>query len=143
MYKHISNPIVERTNNLDSWEDVKQILEVETQNQTTTDLMDHSNVIQTPQKQELQLGKRTFSYMHSEMDIDDQLSEQLIKNTKGDEELDLEGFLVEFTGEGKGIFHIRQGSSETSSASKGTTITIEHLSSTLLSTPEVSQASIA
>jgi hypothetical protein len=51
---------------------VKNILEAEAQNQTTTQSMDQSNVIQTPQKQELQLGKRTFPNMHSEMDIDDQ-----------------------------------------------------------------------
>jgi len=69
--------------------------------------MDQSNVIQTPQKHELQLRKRTFLDMHYEMDIDDQLSERIIKMTKCDEYLDLEGFLVEFTGEGKGILQIR------------------------------------
>jgi hypothetical protein len=67
--------------------------------------------------------------MHFEMDIDDHLSEKLRKNTKGDEELDLEGFLVEFIGEGKGILQIRKGSSEASSTSKGLAITIAHLSS--------------
>jgi hypothetical protein len=36
---------------------------------------------------------------------------------------------------------IRQGSSEASSSSKGPVITIDHLTSTLSSTPEVSQAS--
>jgi hypothetical protein len=35
--------------------------------------------------------------MHSEMDIVDQLSEKLRKKPKGDEELDLQGFLAEFT----------------------------------------------
>ena len=66
------------------------------------------------------------------MDIDDHLSEKLRKNTKGDEELDLEGFLAEFTGEGKGIFQIIQGSSEASSTSKRLAITIENLSLGLL-----------
>jgi hypothetical protein len=91
MYKHMPNHVVERTIDLDSWEDVKEILEAKTQNQTNTQLMDQSNVIQTPQKQELQIGKRTFSNTHYEMGIDDQLSEQLKKNLKGDEELYLEG----------------------------------------------------
>jgi hypothetical protein len=77
------------------------------------------------------------------MDIDDQLSDQLRQMTKGDEKLDLEGFWVEFTGEGNGIFQIKQGSSEASSSSKEPIITIEHLSSTLLSKPEVSQTSKA
>jgi hypothetical protein len=58
--------------------------------------MDQSNALQNPRKQELQLGKRTFLDMHSKMDIDDQLSEKLRKKTKGDEELDLEGFLADF-----------------------------------------------
>jgi hypothetical protein len=119
MYKILPNPVVEINANMDSWENVKKILEEEAQNQTTTESMDQSNVIQTPQKQELQLGKMTFLDMHSEMDIDDHLSESLRKKTKGDEELDLEGFLADFTGEGKGIFQIRQGSSEASSSSKG------------------------
>jgi len=47
--------------------------------------MDQSNVIQTPQKQQLQLGKRNFSNMHYKMDIDDHLSEKLRKSTKCDE----------------------------------------------------------
>ena len=72
------------------------------------------------------------------MDIDDQLSENIRKNTKGDEELYLEGFLADFTIEGKGIFQIRQGSSEVSLVSKGPAITIEHLNSAPLSTLEVS-----
>jgi hypothetical protein len=75
MYNHMPNPIVERNANLDSWENVKKILEVEAQIQTTIESMDQSNEIKTPHKQELQLGKRTFLDMHSEMDIDDQLSE--------------------------------------------------------------------
>jgi len=82
-YKHLPNPIVEITTNLYSWEDVKQILEVEAKNQTSTQSVDQSNVIHTHQKQELQNGKRTFSDLNSEMDIDDQLSEQLNKNPKG------------------------------------------------------------
>ena len=53
MYKHMSNPIVEINSKLYSWEDNKQILEEEAQNQTTTQSMDQSNVIQTPQKEEL------------------------------------------------------------------------------------------
>jgi hypothetical protein len=101
--------------------------------------MDQFNVIQTPHNQELQIGKRKFAYMHSEMDIDDHLSEKLGKKNKVDEELDLDGFLAEFTGEGKGILQIIQGSSEDNSTSKGSSITIEHLSSTLLSTPEFLQ----
>jgi len=80
----------------------------------------------------------TFLDMHYEMDIDDHLSEWLWKNNKVDEELDLEGFLADFIGEGKGIFQIRQGSSEASSTSKGPSIIIEHLTSALLSTPKVS-----
>jgi hypothetical protein len=69
------------------------------------------------------------------------LSEKLSKKTKGDEELDLEGFLAEFIVEGKGILQIIQGSSEASSTSKGPTITIDNISSTLLSTPQFSQTS--
>jgi len=72
------------------------------------------------------------------MDINDKLSEK-IKNIKGDEELDLLGFLVEFTWKGKGIFQIRQGLSEASLDSKGLAITIEHITSALLSTIEVSR----
>jgi hypothetical protein len=49
----MSNPIVEINSKLYSWEDNKQILEEEAQNQTTTQSMDQSNVIQTPQKEEL------------------------------------------------------------------------------------------
>jgi hypothetical protein len=60
MYKHVPNLAVERTANLDSWEDIKQILEVEAQNQTTTESMDQYNVIQTPHKQELLLGAGPF-----------------------------------------------------------------------------------
>jgi len=71
IYRHLQNHIVERTTNLDSRKEIKKILEAEAQNQTTTESMDQSNVIQTPQKQELQLGMRTFSNMHHEMDIDD------------------------------------------------------------------------
>jgi len=85
MYKHMSNPVVEITANLDSLEEVKQILEARAQNQTITQSMNQSNVIQTPRKQELQIGKRKFSDMHYEMDINDQLSEQLRKNHKCDE----------------------------------------------------------
>lgn len=76
--------------------------------------------------------------MHSEMDIDDQLSGKLRKKTKVNEELNLEGFLAKFTREGKGILKIRQGSSEASSTSKGPSIIIECLTLALLSTPKVS-----
>jgi hypothetical protein len=79
VYKHIPNPVVEITANLDSWEYFKNILEGEAQNQTTTESTDKSNLIQTPEKQELQLGKRIFLDMHCEMDIDDQLSEKIRK----------------------------------------------------------------
>ena len=40
MYKNLPNPIVERISNLDSWEDVKKILEAQAQNKTTIELMD-------------------------------------------------------------------------------------------------------
>jgi len=53
MYKHLLNHVVERTSNMDPWEDVKQILKAKAQNQTTTQSMDQSNVIQTPHKKEL------------------------------------------------------------------------------------------
>jgi hypothetical protein len=128
MYKILPNPIVEINANMDSWENVKKTPEEEARNQTTTESMEQYNIIQTPQKQELQLGKMTFLDMHYEMDIDDHLSESLMKNNKVDEELDIEGFLADFTREGKGIFQIRQGSSEASSSSNGHAITIEHLS---------------
>jgi hypothetical protein len=80
--------------------------------------MDQSNVIQTLQKQELQIGNRKFSEMHFEMDIYDQLSGKLIKDPKGDEESELHVLLTEFIGKGKGILKITQRSSESSSTSK-------------------------
>jgi hypothetical protein len=79
--------------------------------------------------------------MHSEMDIDDHLSDKLRKKTKGYEELYSEGYLAKFTREGNYILQIRQESSEASPFSKGPTITIDHLSLALLSTQKFSQTS--
>jgi hypothetical protein len=92
--------------------------------------MDQASVIQTPQKKELQPGKRTFSEFQSDMDIDGKQS----KRPKGDEESDSQGVITKILDKGKSILQITQGSSEYGSAPKAPTITIEHLTSTLLST---------
>jgi hypothetical protein len=55
-------PIQHNTSNLDSWEQVRQILMTEVQNSTTNQLGDPTKSLQTLQKQELVIGKRNLSY---------------------------------------------------------------------------------